>query len=254
MLSRRLLLGASVASALSGCAAAASSNDTSRSPPEAQPQTSGAGPLSPPADRPLRTAFLVGRNATNLGDLGPAWDVFTATVLGYDPSDADTMDMSDHRIAFDLYTVSDVAELAAFSGGLKVTPNYSVNDAPMPEILVIPSHTGNAATNAWMRTAAAQAQVVMSICTGAFNLAEAGLLDGVTVTTHRDSYNMFAHMAPQARLVRRSGFVYDGKIASTSSGFYGGRLALNVVKRYFGGDRASIVANYTEANDHSWDV
>jgi len=68
--------------------------------------------------------------------------------------------------------------------GLKVKPSYSIANAPQPNVIVVPAQRATDETRTWLRTAAEKTDVTLSVCTGAFQLARAGLLNGVAATTH----------------------------------------------------------------------
>ena len=92
------------------------------------------------------------------------------------------------------------------------------------------------------------------VCTGAFQLAEAGLLDGLAATTHHDFYESFADDYPDVRLERDVRFVENPRI-STAGGLTSGiDLALRVVARYFGDEVASQTASYMEYSGTGWQV
>ena len=75
--------------------------------------------------------------------------------------------------------------------GLKVTPDYAFDDCLGLDILIIPGGYGaeeieihNHRLLSWIQQRAADTPIVASVCTGAFLLAEAGLLNGKRATTH----------------------------------------------------------------------
>ena len=98
----------------------------------------------------------------------------------------------------------------------------------------------------WLRDAAQRADLVMSVCTGAYVLAEAGLLDGKSATTHHESWDDFAATFPRVRLVRGRRFVEHEHVATAGGLTSGIDLALRVVERYLGRDAAVLTARYME--------
>src|ERR1700730_3719942 len=65
------------------------------------------------------------------------------------------------------------------SGGMKIAPHYTLKTAPRPKVVVIPAQSGDSQTMVdWIRKSAESADVVMSVCTGAYLLANTGLLSG----------------------------------------------------------------------------
>ena len=86
----------------------------------------------------------------------------------------------------------------------------------------------------------------MSVCTGAFVLGRAGLLDGRTATTHHDFWDEFQQRFPKVTLQRGSRFVEHERIATAGGLTSGIDLALRVVERYYGRETAVATAAYME--------
>ena len=107
---------------------------------------------------------------------------------------------------------------------------------------------------AWIRRAAEKADVVMSVCTGAFVLASTGLLDGRKATTHHEFYDSFAKKFPKVELVRGTRFVDNGKFLTAGGLTSGIDAALHVVQRYYGPAFAQQVADYMEYQSQGWKV
>jgi transcriptional regulator GlxA family with amidase domain len=84
------------------------------------------------------------------------------------------------------------------------------------------------------------------VCTGAYVLAETGLLDGRTATTHHGSWDDFASTFPKVRLVRGRRFVEHEHVATAGGLTSGIDLALRVVERYLGRAAADETARYME--------
>src|SRR5688500_10232415 len=135
-----------------------------------------------PARKRVRVAFLLGDSANVIDTAGP-WEVFQDTML-----DGTLM----HTHPFELYTVAPTAAMLKMTGGLQVVPHYDVANAPQPNVIVVPAHQSTPESLAWLKRASAAADVTMSVCTGAFQLARAGLLAGLPATTHHDFWDKFA--------------------------------------------------------------
>jgi transcriptional regulator GlxA family with amidase domain len=86
----------------------------------------------------------------------------------------------------------------------------------------------------------------MSVCTGAFVLAQTGLLDGKTATTHHQSWDDFESSFPKITLVRGKRFVEHDHVATAGGLTSGIDLALRVVERYLGAAGAAATARYME--------
>ena len=155
---------------------------------------------------------------------------------------------------FDVYTVAESKDPITTAMGMAVLPKYSFADAPQPDILVVPGGgingaLHNAATTRWITDTSARAQVTMSVCNGAFLLANAGLLDGLTATTTASRIEQLQTQYPKIHVVDDRRFVDNGKIITTaglSSGIDG---ALHVVSRMLGNGEAQRVAL---ADEYDW--
>jgi transcriptional regulator GlxA family with amidase domain len=119
-------------------------------------------------------------------------------------------------------------------------------------VVVVPAQRGSQALHAWLRKMSTSTDVIMSVCTGAFQLGKAGLLAGKSATTHHDFFERFAKAFPEVTLKRGLRFVEDGRI-STAGGLTSGiDLALRVVDRYFGRAVAQQTATYMEYQSKGW--
>lgn len=197
-------------------------------------------PLLPPAKGPIPVAFLISDGAVVIDFTGP-WEVFQ-----------DVHDEYGNGF-FQLYTVAETAKPVTASAGLKIVPDYTFQTAPAPKVIVIPAQDGeSAAMLEWIRTSAKTADLTMSVCTGAYLLAKTGLLAHKAATTHHSSYLEFARQFPDIRLIRGARFVEDGNIASAGGLSSGIDLALRVVERYFGRERAQSTADMMEYQGQGW--
>jgi transcriptional regulator GlxA family with amidase domain len=149
-------------------------------------------------------------------------------------------------------TVAERRELVAATFGEKVMPDYTFADAPKPDILLIPGGNlgrklfDDASLIKWIRENASSSRSVVSVCTGAFLLAKAGLLDGLTATTYHHAIDDLRRAVPSAKVVSDQRFVDNGKVLTTaglSSGIDG---ALHLVEKYDGLTAAENVARNME--------
>lgn len=129
--------------------------------------------------------------------------------------------------------------------------------APLPDprtpidTIVIPGGIGADAARAdpavvdWISTAARHARRVVSVCTGAFLAAQAGLLDGCTATTHWSSARRMADEFPSVAVNPDPIFVRSSERVWTAAGVTAGiDLALSLVEDDYGTDIAQTVARY----------
>jgi len=187
-----------------------------------------AGPASrPPAAPSKKAAILLFSSVEDIDFAGPV-EVFGGSGI-------------------QVFTVATSTSTIRTVMGIKVTPDYSLEDAPPADILLIPGGAVFASQQdprviKWIQERSKQAEYVMSVCNGAFILAKAGLLDGLTATTTADLIDGLPTAAPNVKVVRDRRYVDNGKFITTaglSSGIDG---ALHVVSKLFGKARAQLVA------------
>ncbi|MFD9608881.1 GlxA family transcriptional regulator [Streptomyces sp. NPDC059083] len=135
--------------------------------------------------------------------------------------------------------------------GLRLLPDTALDaavaDGP-PHTLVVPGGEGTRAPDPalidWLRAHAPRAERLVSVCTGALLLAEAGLLDGHRATTHWIACDHLARRHPAVDVDPDPVFVRDGRL-STSAGVTAGiDLALALVEEDLGRDVALTVARH----------
>ena len=217
---------------------AAASNDQSRA--DQEKSADRPNPLVPPAKDAIPVAFVISEGAVVIDFCGP-WEVFQ-----------DVHDANGHGF-FHLYTVAETTKPVTASAGLKIVPDYTFQTAPAPKVVVIPAQNGDSpAMLQWIRASAKSADVTMSVCTGAFVLAKTGLLSGKAATTHHGAYSEFAMEFPDIQLKRGARFVEDGNLASAGGLTSGVDLALRVVQRYYGRERAERTADMMEYQGQGW--
>lgn len=201
------------------------------------PAATGGPRLVPPASGPINVAFVVTEGANVIDMTGP-WEVLQ-----------DTPRPHSETPAFRLYTVSDSRQPVKMTGGLAVVPDYTFEDAPPPALVFVGAQGASRGRTAWLRKVAADPsnQAVVSVCTGAFRLAEAGLLDGLHATTHHDFFDTFEKRFPQVKLERGARFVQGAPNIFSAGGLTSGvDLALYIVGLYFGPEAAASTARYME--------
>lgn len=150
-----------------------------------------------------------------------------------------------------VYTVGLTKDPIISQGTVKIVPQYSLEDCPESDMLVV--FGGNAIrassevkVQEWLKKHTEANKLTYSVCTGAFFLAKAGLLDGKVATTFHNAIENLRKIAPKAKILDDVKFVDSGNIisaAGVSSGIDG---ALYVVERLLGKERARRVATYME--------
>lgn len=187
----------------------------------------------------VRVAFLLGDSANVIDTAGP-WEVFQDVML------------PDHHHPFELFTVAPTKDLVRMTGGLVVQPSYALDEAPEPHVIVVPAQKSDDDSLQWLRSTSTRTDVTMSVCTGAFQLGRAGLLNGLPATTHHQFWDKFAQEFPGVQLQRGLRFVDNGRIATASGLTSGIDMALHIVSRYYGSTVAKATAEYMEYSGDVW--
>ncbi|WP_216588266.1 GlxA family transcriptional regulator [Streptomyces brasiliscabiei] len=134
------------------------------------------------------------------------------------------------------------------SSGLTLVPDHALADAPAPHTVVVPGGRGtrNPAPGiiAWLRASGPRAERLVSVCTGAILLAEAGFLDGRRATTHWAYCDTLARDHPAIEVDPDPIFVRDGHIATSAGVTSGIDLALALVEEDIGREAALAIARH----------
>jgi transcriptional regulator GlxA family with amidase domain len=154
---------------------------------------------------------------------------------------------------FNVYTVAEKTPILA-RNGLSVNPTYLLDDpaCPKPDLIVVPGGRGTRQAMhderllAWIRANAQQAQLTLSVCTGALMLARAGLLEGLSATTHHSAFEELRAVAPNTTLLPEQRIVDNGNVIVSAGISAGIDMALHVVARLYGTDTARQTAAYME--------
>jgi transcriptional regulator GlxA family with amidase domain len=178
-------------------------------------------------------------------------DVEVLDVAGPFEVFAVTDELSDYQL-FQVQTVALASVTVRARNGLQLVPDHTLETAPAPDILMVPGGSGSRAllqrpeVLEWLRYHARCAEIVASVCTGARLLAGAGLLDGLSATTHAENIAELAALAPAATLVGDRRFIDHGRIATSAGIAAGIDLSLHLVARLHGPAIAEKTARYME--------
>lgn len=130
--------------------------------------------------------------------------------------------------------------------GFPVHCDKTLDDPLMADLALVPAFDGdvlaqleeNRAAVAWVRRAYDLGADVASMCTGAFLLAEAGLLDGHAATTHWNSQNLFRRRYPQVKLLPDRIVVDEGRVCTSGGATSFLNLVMYLVEKYCGPETA----------------
>ncbi|MBI3409743.1 MAG: DJ-1/PfpI family protein [Planctomycetes bacterium] len=152
--------------------------------------------------------------------------------------------------AFNVYAVADSTQPVTSQRFLKLTPNHAITDCPKPDIVVIPGGNTNVLRNSpammkWVKAVSADAEIMFSVCTGAFVLADLGLLDGKEATTHWSALKGLEKFS-KVKVCPDRRVVDNGKIVTSAGVSAGIDGALHIVARLCGMEAAKKTARYME--------
>jgi putative intracellular protease/amidase len=147
---------------------------------------------------------------------------------------------------FLVHTVAEKSDPLTLVFNQKVVPDYTFENSPRADILLVP---GGGYTQAmqnprliqWLQSKSKDVSYVMSVCTGAFVLGQAGLLAGQTATC---TYGMVDDLLgfPNVKIVHNQRFVDNGKIITTGGLTSGIDGALHLISRIDGVGAAQAAA------------
>ena len=185
----------------------------------------------------MRIAILAPPGVQSLDVVGPAEVFWEASRRRQDPG------------SYDLTIIGTSAEPIRGTGGLTLLPDTTIDhpDEPIDTLLVGGDPTlpeVDPRVIEWIGRRATEARRFGSICTGAFLLAETGLLDGRRVTTHWETADELARRYPQVIVEPDRIFLRDGSLCTAAGVSAGMDLALALVEEDFGRDLALAVARY----------
>ena len=196
-----------------------------------------------PRPDPKRVAILVFDDAEVLDVCGP-FEVFSVAGRRHD------------LVPFEVGLVAERPGPVALRNGFSLNPHWTIDDCPRADILIVPGGFGtrremdNPLLLDWVRRRAEEAELVLSVCTGALILGRTGILDGLDVTTHFGAMDLLRQTAPRAH-VRTGGRFWDNGKVITSAGVSAGLdMSLHVVARLLGDELAEEAADYME---YHWD-
>lgn len=157
---------------------------------------------------------------------------------------------------YKVFTVSATQEPIKSQGILNVIPDYSVDNAPPADILAFfGGNSGAASQNPnvidWIQKQK-NIQYHFSVCTGAFVLAEAGILNGKTATTFQSALNDLEANHPQIDVRKNVRYVDNGKVITTAGISAGIDGALHLVAKLQGLNAAKRTAYYMEYDN--WNI
>ena len=158
---------------------------------------------------------------------------------------------SNDSAPFNPFTVSIDTKPLIATGGLKIIADYTFNNFPKIDILIVPGGYGtrtllnNEILLKWIKAVSDKANITASVCTGSLLLAKAGLLEGKRATTHWGAIEALKSISKDIQVITERRVVNDEII--TSAGVSSGiDMAFMIVENLYGEEVASDTSKYIE--------
>jgi transcriptional regulator GlxA family with amidase domain len=161
---------------------------------------------------------------------------------------------------FNVYTVAEKSPVVA-RNGLTVILDFLLEGCPVPDIVLIPGggsygadgtpfgsrrEMHNPVVLEWVRKQSIQAELVLSVCTGALILGQAGLLEGLQATTHFKALDSLRAISPSIEVVENVRYVDNGKVILSAGVSAGIDMSYYVVSKLLGKEVANEAARYAQ--------
>lgn len=183
-------------------------------------------------------------NEVEVLDFAGPFEVFSVTT---------GKDVDGNEKPFNVITISETGKMVRARNGLQVQPDFSFESHPPLDILVIPGGYGareieinNPTVHGWIKEQDKVVEYTMSVCTGAFLLAKAGLLENKSATTHFASLDRFEQNFTNVEIKRHVKFVDEGRMITSAGISAGIEMSLHLVGKILGTDVAKQTAKYME--------
>ena len=161
---------------------------------------------------------------------------------------------SGREAPFHVSIVAKVPGLVRARGGLRVEPDFAFEQHPMMDVLIVPGgdvsgQLQDDETLRWIARTAPLARVTASVCTGAFLLAAARLLQGRRATTHWEDAGELQRMYAETRVETGRRWIDEDAIVTSAGVSAGLDMSLHLVGRLAGSQLAAATARQM---DYAW--
>ena len=192
-----------------------------------------------------RTIGIYVFNNVEVLDFAGPYEVFTCAVRVAARLDPDVPP------PFRVRTIGATLAMLRARAGLSVLPEADFAGGEAFEVLIVPGGVVDAELARpevidWIAARAGECELVASVCTGAFLLAKAGLLDGQRVTTHRDDVAGLRAAFPALRVEENRRWIDNGATVTSGGISAGIDMSLHLVERLAGRELALRTARQME--------
>lgn len=195
------------------------------------------------SDNQRNVAIFIFDDVEVLDFAGP-FEVFNVTGEVIDPA------------PFNTHTVALTEEPIKARGNLSINPHYSIDNCPTPDIILLPGGAGSRRLMKdervfkWIAKHVDNLEKLLSVCTGAFYIAQSGLLDGLSATTHHDAFAEFKEAFPDIELIEDKRYVEHEKIITAGGISAGIDMSLYVVEQLLGEEKLALTLEEMEWQWH----
>ena len=164
-----------------------------------------------------------------------------------------------HPTAFNVYNLGISHSPIIGRGKFTVNPRYSIDDCPQADILIIPGGFGtrpllkHEKLIQWIADQAQKVEILMSVCTGALLLAQAGVLQNCPATTHHGAFDHLQQLSPSTQVITDQRFVQSSDRVYTSGGISAGiDLSLYLLEKLAGAELCAQVIEEMEYRGYNF--
>ena len=192
---------------------------------------------------PPRTVGIVIFDEVEVLDFCGPFEVFSI---------ARSPDLGEDQPLFTALTIAETQRTISCRGGLLVVPHHTIEDHPRLDILLVPGGQGtrrerlNRRLLDWIAAQDRATELTTSVCTGAFLLAEAGILSGRRATTHWASVDWMRRQYADVTTLADTRVVDEGRVVTSAGVSAGIDMALHLVARLHGVEAARWTARRME--------
>ena len=174
-------------------------------------------------------------------DFAGPYEVFTTASRVFSRIDAS------RPVPFEVFTIARNEISVRTRPGLIVQADYTISNHPAIDLLIVPGGivTAEIATSTvseWILSLSQRTKLIASVCTGAFILAKAGLLDGKSATTHWEDIADMRAMFPAVKVMEGSRWVAEGTVVTSAGISAGIDMSLHLVERFAGRELSLLTA------------
>ena len=158
------------------------------------------------------------------------------------------------EIPYSVQLIATESKAIEARGGMKLLPDFRCSQISRIDVLIVPGGLIERELErdeliGWIRSLSQFAEIMASVCTGVFILAKAGLLEGLSATTHWDDIEEFSQMFPEVKVIKNKRWVEEGHILTSAGISAGIDMSLHIVSMLGGQDLAELTARQM---DYRW--